>query len=270
MAENKVVLEKIDNITENLMENPPSGGETPKKKNHPHAMNRLAALVGALILLFAAVGLVTTVVLTGNWIVAVAENQTEKDKFANFIYPLVMQDPPAFENVSKLKSSTILAAGAWNFIINADTSNYEKDEFGFMTVPQSDLEVYATKLFGEGLTFEHQSIGDSEFSFTYNSEDGTYNISDSVLFYTYVPRVTEIQRMDEQIHLRVEYLMPSMKLNASSKDEEKVAKVMEYILEETQEDDGYKIVAVETILSGNAASSSSESSQSEPLSPKRN
>ena len=90
------------------------------------------------------------------------------------------------------------------------------------------------------------------------------------MFYTYVPRVTEIQRMDEQIHLRVEYLMPSMKLNASSKDEEKVAKVMEYILEETQEDDGYKIVAVETILSGNATSSSSESSQSEPLSPKRN
>ena len=85
MSVNKVVLESIDNITDNLVENPPSGDEMPKKKNHPHAMNRLAALVGALILLFAAVGLVTTVVLTGNWIVAVAENQTEKDKFANFI-----------------------------------------------------------------------------------------------------------------------------------------------------------------------------------------
>jgi hypothetical protein len=261
MSVNKVVPEGIDNIAENLVENPSSGGETPKKKNHTRAKNRLAALLGALILLFAAIGLVTTVVLAGKWIVAVAENQNEKDQFSNFIYPLVMQDPPAFESVSKLKPSTILAAGAWNFIINADTSKYEKDEFGFMTVPQSDIEVYATKLFGVGLTFEHQSIGDSEFSFTYNPEDGTYNISDSALFYSYIPRVTEIQRKDDRIHLRVEYLMPSMKLNITRKDEGKVAKVMEYILEETQRDSGYKIVAVETILSGNAAPSGSESSQ---------
>lgn len=257
MAENKVVLEKNDMIAETVTESSPSVDNSSGAKKHPHAKNRFVAFVGALILLFAAIGFVTTVVLAGNWVITVAANQTEKDKFANFIYPLVMQDPPAFEDVSKLKPSTILAAGAWNFIINADTSKYEKDEFGFMTVPQSDIEVYVTKLFGEGLTFEHQSIGDSEFSFTYTSEDGTYNIPDSALFYTYIPRVTEISNKDDQIHLRVEYLMPSMKINASSKGEQNVVKIMEYILEE--KDGDYKIVAVETILSGNSAPDSDPS-----------
>ncbi len=229
-----------------------------KKKSHPHAKNRLAALVGALILLFAVVGFATTIILATNWVTSMVENQPEKDKFADFIYPLVMQDPPAFEDVTKLQQSTVLAAAAWNFVLNADTSQYEKDEFGFMTVPQSDLEVYATMLFGEGLTFDHQSIGDSQFSFTYNEEDGTYNIADSSMF-TYVPRVTEIQTIEGKIHLRVEYLTPNMRLNHFDQDKQEAVKIMKYILEEGQ-DGGYKVAAIETILSGNAALSSPDSS----------
>ena len=49
-----------------------------QKKNRPHARNRLMAVVGALILIFAAIGFVTTVVLTTNWIVAKIDNQEEK------------------------------------------------------------------------------------------------------------------------------------------------------------------------------------------------
>ena len=233
-----------------------------QKKNRPHARNRLMAVVGALILLFAAIGFVTTVVLTANWVVAKIDNQEEKDKFADFIYPLVMLDPPAFDSPSKLSPTTVLSAGAWNFIMNADKSKYEKDEFGFLTVPQSDLEVYATQLFGEGLTFEHQSIGDAEFSFSYNTEEGVYYISESSLYFTYVPRVTQIDYRDNQIHLRVEYVAPDFMWRSAHHDSgEKVTKIMEYILEENGSG-SYKIIAVETILSGTDTTSNSGSSSS--------
>lgn len=238
-----------------------SSSKASRKKLSFHARNRLMAIVGALILIFAAIGFVTTIVLTSNWVIAKIENQDEKDRFADYIYPLVLQDPPAFDSVSKLSQNTMLAAGVWNFIMNADTSKYEKDEFGFMTVPQSDIEVYTTMLFGEGLTFEHQSIGDAEFSFTYNEENGTYNIPDSALFFSYVPRVTQITNADNQIRLRVEYVSPDfMRSVQQTEDNSKVVKVMEYVLEETKS--GYKIVAVETVLSGNSVSSGSSSSSS--------
>ena len=257
MVENSVVIE-------NVLEQPIEGQKKESAKKGTHARNRLTALIGALILIFSAIGFVTTIVLASNWIISIVENQPEKDKFANFIYPLVIPDPPAFDDISKLKPSTILAAAGWDLIINGDTSKYEKDEFGFMTVPQTDLEVHATKLFGEGLTFDHQSVGDAEFSFTYNEEAQTYNLPDSLVYFSNIPRVTEIQRQDNQIHLRVDYLIPSMGLNISDKDE-KVTKIMEYILEETQ-DGGYKIVAVETILSGNAVLGESSSESSSTLS----
>ncbi len=238
-----------------------SSSKESRKKMSFHTRNRLMAIVGALILIFAAIGFVTTIVLTSNWVIAKIENQDEKDRFADYIYPLVLQDPPAFDSVSKLSQNTMLAAGVWNFIMNADTSKYEKDEFGFMTVPQSDIEVYTAMLFGEGLTFEHQSIGDAEFSFTYNEENGTYNIPDSALFFSYVPRVTQITNADNQIRLRVEYVSPDfMRSVQQTEDNSKVVKVMEYVLEETKS--GYKIVAVETVLSGNSVSSGSSTSSS--------
>lgn len=239
--------------------NSPKGEKRPNKQSH--ARNRVTALVGAIILIFAAVGFVTTIVLASSWVASKMDNQEQKNQFADFIYPLVMLDPPTFDSVGKLGSSTILSAGAWNFIMNADKSKYEKDEFGFMTVPQSDLEVYATQLFGEGLVFEHQSLGDSEFSFTYNLEDGVYYISDSSLFFSYTPRVTQIEYKANKIHLRVEYIAPSFRWSSSHEggNQEKIAKIMEYVLEDNQ-NGSYKIVSSSTILSGVTDNSSSASS----------
>lgn len=228
------------------------------KKPNNHRKNRIAGVMGALILIFAVIGFITTVTLVGNWLVSVSQNQAEKDKFSEFIYPLVMLDPPAFENVSKLNSSTILSAAVWDLILNADTSKYDRDEFGIITVPETDIEVYVAKLFGEGVTVTHQAIGDVEFSFPYNEEEGVYYIADTP-FYSYVPRVTEIQRReDEKIYLRVDYLTPNMYWISGKNSDERVTKVMEYVLEETRTG-GYKIISVEAILSGNTASSSDDS-----------
>ena len=73
--------------------------------------------------------------------------------------------------------------------------------------------------------------------------------------------MTQITNADNQIRLRVEYVSPDfMRSVQQTEDNSKVVKVMEYVLEETKS--GYKIVAVETVLSGNSVSSGSSSSSS--------
>ena len=85
-------------------------------------------------------------------IIGLVNNQKEKEYFEQFIYPLVILDPPPFDSISALDQKTILTAGVWNFIINADKTDYVVDEYGTISVPQVDIEVYCNQLFGSGIT----------------------------------------------------------------------------------------------------------------------
>ena len=219
------------------------------KKAHPHFKNRVTAVLGALILVFSIIGFVGTMVTASGWVVSLVQNQKQKDEYAEYIYPLVMLDMPAFEGSESLQPTSVLKCGIWNFILNADTSKYETDDLGVLVVPQTDIEVYATALFGEGLVFEHQSVGDAESAFSYDSENGMYEIVGSALF-TYYPRVTEISHKDGKTHLRVEYIVPEVYFGEDDEKNAKASKVMEYILDESS--GSRKIVGIETILSGNS------------------
>jgi len=223
--------------------------EKKAKKEHPHFKNRITAVLGALILVFSIIGFVGTMITAGGWIVSLVQNQKQKDEYAEYIYPLVMLDMPAFEGSESLQPTSVLKCALWNFVLNADTSKYETDDLGVMVVPQVDIEVYATALFGEGLTFEHQSIGDAESAFSYDSENGMYEITGSALF-TYYPRVTEVSYKDGKTHLRVEYIVPKVYFGEEDEKNAKASKIMEYILDESA--GSRKIVGIETILSGNS------------------
>ena len=255
--ENKVVELEID--------------EHPVKKKHwsARSRNRAMGIFGAFIILFACIGVIWTISFATKSIIGLVNNQKEKEYFEQFIYPLVILDPPPFDSISALDQKTILTAGVWNFIINADKTDYVVDEYGTISVPQVDIEVYCNQLFGSGITCQHQALGDTEYSFSYNQEGESYDIPTSLIYISYLPRVSQIVHESDQIILTVEYISPNVTWNYNVFNGKDVSiqpdKTMEYILEPT-EDGGYKIVSVspvsQTEESGYSSSSTSMASES--------
>ncbi|MDF2566771.1 MAG: hypothetical protein K0R90_227 [Oscillospiraceae bacterium] len=229
-----------ENMNNNGSEQTPNVVSTKKAKRFNKTV-----LLGSIVLAFAVIGIIFSVVFVSRFTYDIIDNKSAKAEFEHFIYPLVMLDPPPFERVDKLDQTIILTAACWNLIQTEDTSKYEKDEFGFITVPKSDIEAHATKLFGTGLKFKHQSIGDAEIAFEYNEDTGEYVIPSTSIFPPYTPKVEKIEKKDDTYKLQVGYI-PTGDLWRGDvngkKYEPKPTKELEYILQKNGK--SYKIISV--------------------------
>lgn len=236
-----------------------TAGAAPAPRGKKRRRFNKSVILGAVVLVFAVIGVISTVIFLGNKTYDLIDNTAQKEEFGQFIYPLVMLDPPPFDSVDKLDERTLLTAAIWNLLKNEDTSKYPQDEFGFITVPQTDVDSYAAKLFGQDVKVNHQSISDSEYTFDYSPDTQSYVIPSTPTFPPYTPRVEKIERSGSTYRLTVDYIPAgdvwSQDLRGK-KYEPEPAKTLYYDLERV--DGGYRITAVRTINSGSDASSAAE------------
>lgn len=204
---------KQDIIPNDILDNSSLENETNDLKEYNSKRSfktKISILIGGIILFFAIIGLISSSIFTVNLFVDIANSKNQKIEFEKFITPLVALDPPPFDSIDKLDGKTVLMAGVWRLIIQGDKSNYETDEFGYMIVPQADIEAQCVKLFGSGLNFDHQSIGDVEFGAVYNADIKSYIIPSNPQGSPYTPRVIKINKNKYIYELNVEYLSPSL------------------------------------------------------------
>ena len=204
------------------------------------------AVFGFIVLIFAVIGLVATIRFVTQTTYDIIDNKGQKTAFQQFIYPMVMLDPPPFDDVQKLEPTTVLTAAIWNLVLNEDTEKYPKDEFNFMQVPQTDVEAYAAKLFGTGLKLTHQSVGDAEFTFEYDADLKTYTVPSTIVMPQQMPRVQKIERDGNIYRLTVDYI-PTGSLWAMDEDGKKYepnpTKTMLYLLKKNG--DSYQLTGVQ-------------------------
>ena len=179
-----------------------SAGTAEEPKN-----SRKMLIFGGIVLIFAVIGVIATVLFLSRTAVQLAGNNREKDTYEWLITPVVLQDPPTFESPDKLIDSTIITAGVWRLIMNEDTSKYPADQMNFISVPQSDIEVQIKALFGD-VKYTHQSVGDTELLITYDEENKAYVFPAVPHVLAYTPEVQEIQKEDDKIVLTVGYIPP--------------------------------------------------------------
>lgn len=197
-------------------------------------------IIGAILFVFAVIGIISSIIFVTNTTINIVENKKGKQAFANYIAPLVVIDPPTFDSVDKLDSKTVLTAAVWNLLKNEKLSKYSADEYQFITVPKTDIEAYATKLFGGGIEFSHQPLGDAYYSFSYNAQDGTYSIPTVNVYVPYTPKVTKIVRSKDIYTLTVDYISTNDFLK-SEKAERKKTRL--YVLKKIDKNE-YNILAV--------------------------
>ncbi|MCI5945946.1 MAG: hypothetical protein MRZ39_03465 [Oscillospiraceae bacterium] len=165
-------------------------------------------ILGALMMILAVIGLISTVSFTVDKVKAFADNTQQKTEFARFIYPVVICDPAPFGQSVKLRSDTVITAAIWDIILYEDKSKYESD-FDMIIVPELDVEQHAAKLFGTGLSIKHQSILGADVQFYYNEDIKSYRIPANPKYFTYSPYIEDITRVGESYTITVGYVSPT-------------------------------------------------------------
>lgn len=219
---------------------------------------------GGVVLVLAIIGLIATLSTVFNFMADVIGGSRAKEEMGWFITPVVIQDPPPFESPDKATNTTVITAGVWRLIMTQDTSKYPVDEFNFITVPQSDIEVQIKRLFGD-IQYTHETVGDTQLMITYDSEAQSYVFPAVPHVLPYTPRVESIRRSGADRILTVSYIPPGVSWQGDitgNKYEPEPEKVMIYTLREVSRG-VYNIYSVNYI---DAEVSSSEEVSSEDVS----
>ena len=200
-------------------------------------------ILGALIIILAVIGLISTVSFTVDKVKAFADNTQQKTEFARFIYPVVICDPAPFGQSVKLRSDTVITAAIWDIILYEDKSKYDSD-FDMIIVPELDVEQHAAKLFGTGLSIKHQSILGADVQFYYNEDIKSYRIPANPKYFTYSPYIEDITRVGESYTITVGYVSPTPAwLTLTGDETPKPEKYVNYIVQ--KRGDEYTLLGIQ-------------------------
>ena len=217
--------------------------ETQKRQRKPRKSNkkRNNIVVGAVVLGFAVIGVVTAISLIISLFASIFDDSDKKAEYEKFIAPVVMVDPVAFESVSGADEHSLLMSSMWNLLSNVgENSSYPEDDVGMMLIPASDLDVSAASLFGSEVKLSHQTFGDTSITFEFNEENSTYAVPPMGYAVQYRPRVDKIKTRGKKITLTVSYVNTNTTItntettsSSTTQLDDGVDKVMYYILEKT-------------------------------------
>jgi len=255
-AETKEAVESIKNAIDGALDEDVSEDEenaeaveiavteaAPKKQSFKRSMY---FLIGIIVSFLSLVGFIFTVGWATGVVKDIVGNTKQKEEFAEFIYPVVINDPAAFENNQQISSDVIISSAIWDIILYGDKGKYPV-EFGNITIPQSDVELYATNIFGTGLNFDHKTLGDATLTFYYSPENKSYIVPESPKYFPYSPLVEEIRKTNDTYSLKVGYVSPSPDWLIASNKKKPVQcdKYMEYVVKKQNND--YTLVSIKEL-----------------------
>lgn len=161
------------------------------------------------VIIMAVIGCISTVRFIGDMTGRLLDNTSLKNEFAQFIFPVVVNDIAPFENTNEIPNTSKITCAIWNILIQEDTSQYD-DGTGVLTIPEYDVMASCKEIFGNTIVMEHQSVGTGEVRFTYDEENHIYTANKNVRYLTYAPQIVEMTEDNGNYRLVVGYLPPSL------------------------------------------------------------
>ena len=192
-------------------------------------MHPLAAPVGFLVLVLAAIGLVS-IVLSGIHAVERATDDTKlRSELYDFLLPVMQYNPEAFADVNKSGQDALLLAAIWRVTEaerirqlrdSSGISSYPIDDVGRMLIPVTEIEESYMELFGSGVEIYHHTIGDDSMSFTveYDKAQGYYHIPSASPSSLYITVIDTLKKKGDKYVVRVGYVL-STKIGRDEKGE---------------------------------------------------
>ena len=234
---------ELEYVSKNNEESPKYETAPEKKKNKAQTVY---FLIGLFFTVMSIIGFVVTAKSAVKFVKNFSDDSKQKKEFAEYIYPVVITDPAAFESVNDLSDEAIIKSSLWDIIMYDDGAKYETDASGNMYVPYIQVENHAKSLFGT-TNIVHSTVAFSqELTFFYDFETRMYKVPVSPQIFPNTPVVKEIEKAGERYTLTVDYQEPTP--NWALMDDEYepgIIKTMEYVL--TKYNDGYTIISISSV-----------------------
>lgn len=204
-------------------------GEESEIAEEPPQRHKFFFVFAIFVLIMAIIGCCSTVGFVCDTAKKIADNTSLKNEFAQFIFPVVINDTAPFESASELPNSAKINCAVWNILINKDISNYGTTT---LTIPEYDVTASCKELFGSNVTIEHQTSGTVETRFTYDESNHVYTTTKNTRYLTYAPSVVNMTESSGIYTLVVGYLPPTIASVAGiSGMEVEPEKYLEYTIE---------------------------------------
>lgn len=208
MSEEEIRLEQ-EKVTEPVAQEMPEPVFV-RVKRHRHI--RYAAPLGFLVLLFALIGVISTVVTTIGWIIKAHDDTALRQELYTFLDPVMQFCPSEFDSVNTTEDTDPLLLAAVYRVSEAERIRqlrerdeecaYPVEETQYrMIVPQTTIEDSYRYLFGEA-TLSHRTIGDVE----YKTENSCYYVPMSINTSGYTPVFGKITHKKDIYTVRVAYV----------------------------------------------------------------
>ncbi|MCL1866737.1 MAG: hypothetical protein FWF82_04940 [Oscillospiraceae bacterium] len=176
--------------------------------------NKFFVILAVFMLIFSVIGVINTYDFVYDKITDIRDRKALKEEFALFVYPVVNYDPPLFNSVESLQSTTIISCAVWKIILIGDKSNYTTDS-GVLYIPEADVESAAYSLFGNSLfesgKFDHKSVsGSGGGAFLYNADNKNYAVNENLLTFTYSPMIKSLSNDGDLYTVEIDYMAPTL------------------------------------------------------------
>lgn len=174
-----------------------------KKMKKRRGTHKAAFPVGMLVILLAAVGVVTIVIAAVNGIGGAIEKNKNFDEYNKLLTPVVLIDPDNFDDITKADMSQLINISIWSLLKSDITPDrYDSNENG-MIIPQADVEAQFKKLFGTEIAPVNITVKGYGYEFAYDADAGVYTIPLTGVVPIYTPKVVDKTTSSDTIVLTV-------------------------------------------------------------------
>lgn len=217
-----------------------------RKEKYP---SKLSFLLGAIIFVFAVIGVVLTGYNSVSYIRSTYATESEYAKYNSYLTPVAAVDIDPFDDITAADSQQLINASLWLILSNDTTPDTYSYSGGYLLIPSADVESAYMSLFGPetASNIVHGTVNGYNCTFEYDSTAKVYKIPVTTISPVYTPYVTDVRQSGSSLIITVNYLASE----SWAKDDEgnfvapEPDKVMKITLRELQ--GSYYISSIQTI-----------------------
>lgn len=218
------------------------------EKKYP---DKLAFMLGLVVLIFAILGIILTVWNSVRYIRSTMDTGSEYSEYNEYLTPIAAVDLDPFDDITAANQEQLLSAAIWSILSKESTPDTYSYSGGYMLIPAADVESAYMSIFGPETTstLTHMTVQGYNSVFEYNVTGAVYKIPVTTISPIYTPRVTDVEKSGTALVVTVDLLASE----SWSKDNEgnfvapEPDKVVKITLRELQ--GSYFINAIQTVSS---------------------
>jgi len=167
---------------------------------------RVSTVIGTLTMIFAMVGFVWVIHYAFGALAGIGNTDETKEKYTDFISPVVMSEVQPFESWSAIPAEKLLQSAIFHVLTNMEESYYDTDDTNKIVIPSGDVAAAVQELYGEAAVLGADALNvlDSDDAY-YSDTDDCFHVAATGISGPQ-PEIVAISRKGSEVTLTVGYL----------------------------------------------------------------